>query len=413
MRRKSKFYRIIICFFVMLCGCNNQRTVVEDVNYTLFEEDDNNTSIEGKEDLQKEDNHNNEEGTNHTSVQSDAMDHVEGDSNEENEAAMIELKNLAESMNFNGVEGEFIVKSTGNSFENHKGFSEFSYLVCYDDKNQCTYYINYGIDDYIYQRKDNTTTLLIKEKARYLQLWNNKLYFVNATGMFHTGDVYCYDLDSKNLTKVIIGEIGSLYVNEEGMIFSEYEISKDQSATSDMRMLYHDSSADIDCNVYNLYEYKDFILQFNENSDSVELMNRNSGEMSPLFSYEYVTNYRVYNSYVIINKSDVFLVIDLLTGDKMIYDVTQCNLPSKRFTVMDYIVKENILYVVPSIKDYMIIVDLEKDTMQFIQNTQISKQTMDKLYIAGDKMYAYLDMFREEEASFTELILSDCNYHFE
>lgn len=402
--RRREGFVFILLVVVIVCGCSDKKEVKKEVNYNYFNSEDDNLNSKDKS------SHTHDEESKESS---EAFANWDKEIVEKNQAAFIEFKNLSERMEFDGTEGEFTIEVAGNSFENNKGFIEFSYLVCYDEQNQCTYYINYGVDDFVYQRKDDTTTLLISEKARYLQLWDNKLYFVNATGMFRTGDAYCYDLSSKQLTKVIIGEIGSLYVNNEGIIFSEYEINDEESAVFYMRKLKHNSSTSIDCDAYNLYEYKDYVLQANEITKEVELKNRQTGEVNQLFTFEYVTNYRVYGTYVILRELDIFLVIDLVTGKKTIYDVTQCNLPDDSFTVSDYIIRDHIMYISPSIYDYMIVIDLKTETMKYIQNTSKTNMSMDKIYFAADKMYAYLNMYREGELAFAEVIVSDQDFHFE
>ncbi len=411
MVRKRKRQRLVFVFIlvILLCGCNSKNEVNEEVNYSFFTgtknsgdvQDDNQEDVLG--DSQKDED-------NDLSVSREHEDKI----NKLNEAALSELTNLSESMDFNGTEGEFIIAPAGNSFENSKGFSKFSDLVCHDEKNECIYYINYGKDDYIYESKDNNTTLLIEEKARCVQLWEDKIYFVNATGIFMTGDAYCYDLETKQLTKVIEGEIGDLYIDEDGIIFSEYEINEEEkSSTYHMMKLNHNSKTPLACDTNNIYKYEDFVLQFNQTTEWIELVNRETSDVRPVFSYEYLTDYRVYGSYVIIKRADIFLVINLSTGKKMIYDITQCNLPSDSFQVKDYIVIDHTLYVAPSISDYMVTVDIDSGAMNCIQNTEQTSDSMDALYVAGDKIYAYLNMYVQGETTFTELIISYDHYHYE
>ena len=167
------------------------------------------------------------------------------------------------------------------------------------------------------------------------------------------------------------------------------------------------------CDAINQSKYRDLIIQANQVTEEVELKNRETGETSPLFSYDYLISYRVYGSYVIVQKYTAFLVMNLSTGEKTIYDVTQCHLRSNTFTIKDYIVKDGIMYVTPSISNYMIVVDLETGTMKYLTNKTTSSRTIDRLYIAGEKMYAYLNLFNEGNPIFTELIVSENNYCFE
>ena len=219
-KRKKLRLAILLVLVIILGGCKGKNEVEEEVDYNLF--------------TQTEDSHINEEDASsnpqeESEAGTESMEHILEERKEKNKNAIVELANLSESIDITGVEGKFVIEPAGNSFENSKGISEFSYLVCYDEQNQCSYYINYGIDDYIYQRKGNETTLLIQQTARHLQLWDNKLYFVHAEGIFMTGDILCYDLSSKQFTKVIEGENSDFYIDEDGIIFGKCELRNQRS----------------------------------------------------------------------------------------------------------------------------------------------------------------------------------------
>lgn len=406
--RKKGFASMLI-IAISLCCCSSNNKVEKEVNYDYFVQEESQNNQE----------HHHEEEGNYIHdevniVNIESPEKLNKEKQEQNQAILSELNRLSESIVLPEIEGDLIVEPAGNSFENSKGMNELSYMVCYDEKNQCTYYVNFGIDDYIYQRKDNETTLLIPKKVRYLQLWDNKLYFVNATGSLTTGDICCYDLSSKQLTKLVEGEMGHLYIDNDGFIFSESEYNEaDGTADVYTKKLNHDAVTPVPCEAYNLYKYKDYVMQFNEHSEMVEMVNRKTGEASPLFSYEYVTAYRVYGSYVIVRDLDILLVMDLLTGTKMIYDVSTLKCYDKSLHIRDYIVKDHILYATTEISDIIVSIDLVTGTMKKVQNMNKTGSSIDELYMAGDKIFAYLDMYDKGQTKFKEVIINDQNFSFE
>lgn len=80
-------------------------------------------------------------------------------------------------MDFAGINSTYETPINGNlgiNFKEHESLS----LVYPDPENDVVYFVNYGKDNYIYELKDGSATLLVDKKANFLQLWDNDLFFL-------------------------------------------------------------------------------------------------------------------------------------------------------------------------------------------------------------------------------------------
>jgi hypothetical protein len=128
---------------------------------------------------------------------------------------------------FGGIVSDYETPNNGNFGLNFKNNDQLS-LICPDAVNNVIYYVNYGKDNYIYELKDNKSTLLVDRKANYLQLWNNELYFLNDVSdkkqidqLYYPQNIYKYNLETRELTLLLDINATWLYVSRDGIFFTE------------------------------------------------------------------------------------------------------------------------------------------------------------------------------------------------
>lgn len=151
---------------------------------------------------------------------------------------------------FSGV-GDCDIKPQKTLITNQK-----SDIVCRDDSGT-VYYVNYGEyeDNYIYSYKDGSSTLLVDKIANFINYYDEKLYFLvddkapEAWPWSWGGILYCYDLKTKETTRILDMSVYNLLVQDGVFYFCSellpagegnrwYSMSMDDNAPKEMgRML--------------------------------------------------------------------------------------------------------------------------------------------------------------------------------
>ena len=133
--------------------------------------------------------------------------------------------NIDEYPGFTGIVSDYETPKCANLSINIKHVNRLC-LICPDSENDAIYYVNYDKDNYIYQLKDGSSTLLLNMKADFLQLWNGELYFVGVnqdSSLSHIilSNIYKYNLETEELTLIWEAEITWLFLNSDGIYYTQ------------------------------------------------------------------------------------------------------------------------------------------------------------------------------------------------
>lgn len=151
---------------------------------------------------------------------------------------------------FSGV-GDCVIKPQKTLLTNQK-----SNIIC-SDGSGTVYYVNYGTyeDNYIYSYKDGSSTLLVDKIANFINYYDEKLYFLvddkapEALPWSWGGELYCYDLKTKETSRILEMSVYNLLVKDGVFYFCSellpegegnrwYSMSIDDSTPKEMgRML--------------------------------------------------------------------------------------------------------------------------------------------------------------------------------
>ncbi len=98
-------------------------------------------------------------------------------------------------------------------------------LLCKDPVYDIVYYVNYGIDYYIYRLKDNKSELVVKLPAKRLFCIGGKLYFILESYDIYefqdinNGAILCYDPVSGEVSKITDDSASTMFVYEDGIYY--------------------------------------------------------------------------------------------------------------------------------------------------------------------------------------------------
>lgn len=99
-------------------------------------------------------------------------------------------------------------------------------LLCKDTVNDIVYYVNYGVDYYIYRIKEGKSELVVELPAKRLFYMEGKLYFIlesyniyNLT-LMKDGNIYCYDPISGNVSRLVDTDADTMFVYRDGIYYN-------------------------------------------------------------------------------------------------------------------------------------------------------------------------------------------------
>jgi len=406
---KRKKYLLLVCILIIFTSsCQKEYVQIEpEPDYKLIKNmpddvvtksNNKDSSLDNKEitDISKDtikildaDNSDNDE-YNHNDVQDTNITNTDTMNMSSSEQVG---KEWPYTLDFNGVGEELIPTAKGNIYANFKGSLEESYIICPDEKRGCIYYINYEKDDYIYQWKDGVSTLLVGMKARCLQLWNNELYFVadktdDDILMPAHGPIYCYNLDSSECRLVLDTNASKIFIDSDGIFYEDFN---PEDSTSITKRLEFNADVPYKEKYFTCFSYDNYIIydEFDDMFEGFYIHNKKTGEKTFLAPMEYFGKLCVYDNYLTFRKSTYIYILDLITGEKKIYDLNDYDGLTDRIEfITDYIIVDNILYATVNISGGIFTIDLKTEEITYIK----SKNSAELYYIlyAGDgKLYTY------------------------
>lgn len=126
------------------------------------------------------------------------------------------------------------------------GADNGSVPICYSEKYDVIYYVNYSDNNFIYRCKDNETKLAVKIPTRHLYMKDEELYFRVMGGDYelkgmNEGDIYKYSPITGKIEKVIKDAASTwmmvlknniYYENEEGLFCYDLETDVSEKVTA-------------------------------------------------------------------------------------------------------------------------------------------------------------------------------------
>ena len=389
-RKKTILLLVLAIFFFTSCK-NNSIEDQEEPDYSYFQSSNNVDNYLDDEELSEE-----------------------GDNGKTSEN--LSKKEWPYELDFDGITSTKTYK-TGNLNSNNKNLTFNSALICPDYENNLTYYVNYGNDNYIYQLDDGVSTLLVDKEAHSLQLWDSELYFIEDTDSspMHSGDIYCLNLESKELRLIQKANAFGLYIDSYGFYYNNF--INDEGTSISLFLDFNDSEPKgIDYNF--LASYNEYQILYTYEEDFY-LFNSETKEKTFLAPFEYATNRPMLsNEYFMFLKDSCIYTLNLLNGEKKIYDLYNYDSLSKySMVIKDYCAIDNLIYANDGIRLFIINVDngnIEEYTGEYTIDYSISGSdkttsvfSMRDLYTDGDKIYGLIYKYDDETEELVELVIEE------
>lgn len=195
-----------------------------------------------------------------------------------NVSKIIDNSNNSESDTYliQGLKDEnLVVKGKNDDYINLSiNIKEENYgLLCNDPVYNILYYINLGVDNFIYRIKDGKSELVLELPAKRLFCMDGKLYFMLETydtgtinGMVN-GNIFCYDPVSGVAKKIIDVNAYKMFVYQDGIYYLDANTeTKSSNGITSWNMYYYSfltkNSEKINAKYISLLKWKDYHLAF-------------------------------------------------------------------------------------------------------------------------------------------------------
>jgi|GEM_PF-893572 len=148
-------------------------------------------------------------------------------------------------------------------------------LLCKDPVYDIVYYVNYGVDYFIYRLKEGKSELAVEMPAKRLFCINGKLYFMlesyetYALTDMKDGNIFCYNPISGEVSLINEAEAKTMFVYKDGIYYAVDTIIKDygNGAVATKRDIYYYSfatakSEEIKDKLATPYKWKDYHITY-------------------------------------------------------------------------------------------------------------------------------------------------------
>lgn len=294
---------------------------------------------------------------------------------------------------FSGV-GDCDIKPQKTLITNQK-----SNIIC-SDGSGTVYYVNYGEyeDNYIYSYKDGSSTLLVDRIANFINYYDEKLYFLvddkapEAWPWSWGGELYCYDLKTKETTRILDMSVYNLLVKDGVFYFCSellpegegnrwYSMSIDDNTPKEMgRML--------------PFFYGDYQLAYSEDDEYCALKLVGNSEEIVITNKGYFRNgtFSVQGDSLWVNvyEGNIPAVarINLSDGTQKLYKaekITASGFDMNMTTAMSFETINNTLYVVSN--SVVFIYNEQNERFEPLMNNHLNAS---HIYSDGELLYAVI-----------------------
>lgn len=301
--------------------------------------------------------------------------------------------NWPSDMDFTGVKSEMKDFKLGNLSSNFIINASATCLFCPNKQNNTIYYMSRK-DRFIYEQKGDNNTLLVEMQAHNLQLWDNKLYFINIkkTNYYASGPIYSYDLETKELELVLDKNIALFYIDNYGIYYSELGDSQQLKVNL---LDFNNKNTSLDDYPW-VISYNEYLLTLLEGN--LSLINRNTDEIIKIMPFEdnikVISTIHIFENRLVFAVDTCIYVLDLITGDKKSYNAIQADaflkLSLKR--IVDFVFVDNNIFASYGCKN-IIKLDLDKDNIHDCISFDQRNVTYSFLQTNGERLFATVFLF--------------------
>lgn len=312
---------------------------------------------------------------------------------------------------FQGVNTTVEAPKWGNHVMNLK--QSISGLVCPDEENGVTYYVNCGRDNYLYRLENGESTLVLSQVVSSLNIWEGELYFVlhedgDIRGL---GNICKWNPLTDEQETIIEGQIKHFRMNENGVYFVEGQLQEFEGGY--IISLYPKFySFEEDCVTEHPYGngdfYGDYIMQrlvANNELEGVGLYHPDRSELIPVYPYT-ADNFRINECifenyyYGVRNDEEQFTWINLQDGT--INEVGTAGIDATWVKLKDYSELGGEIYLSLE-SDMLARLDQESHslvpiTIQTGQKQYLSLEEIEAGQYEEEIFYTYQELYTDGEA---------------
>lgn len=302
-------------------------------------------------------------------------------------------------------------------------FKLTTFLVNPDDKT--IYYINVGKDNYIYELKDGKNEVIIEERVQSIALWEDEIYYMkrpymygDAEGDAEAGKIYKYSLVSNQISLVHDAKACTFTVSESGVFFSttiKEPTDLGWSFIPSFYILPFGETTPQETYPTKPLKYKNYRIEsvYDEENiyQGITFVNEDNGtktETLPIL-HDGISLCGD-NLYYISPDRSILIRLNLLTGEKTVFDKNSIDNDSKRLNLsyLTYVEINGELYI--SSGFYEMLKEEENGILRM--GTQGMKRSHDEfynirdLYTDGNKLYALIENMNNRRR-FVEITLEE------
>lgn len=262
------------------------------------------------------------------------------------------------------------------------------------------FFTNFDDHEYLYRVTENGSELVVERPARYINCFDNKLYFlssdsVSTADIDFTGEIYCYDPETDSCEIICNEATGSLTVSEDGIYYSVRISASGNSTTYENRLMDFESNAQ-KCFYSPEFRYGDYLILTDKAVNLKKEKNiaqpdyENAIPFSAGFSNS--VGLCIYEEYLFYFSSNKDLVLlNLNDGSELSISRDEINAlyDGNPVVISDYTLCGENLYLSHS-SDMLTAVDLESMQMERMKVEGCSGKIVDRLYTDSTQMYALL-----------------------
>lgn len=276
------------------------------------------------------------------------------------------------------------------------------------------FFTNFADHEYLYRVTENGTELVVERPTRYINYFDNKLYFlssdsVSAEDIDFTGQIYCYDPETDSCEMIRDEAVSSLTVSEDGLYYSVWVSKSGNRTTYESRLMDFEGNAQ-KCFYSSEFRYGDYLILTDKAVDLKKEKNiaqpdyENATPFSAGFSNS--VGLCIYEDYLFYFGSDKkFVLLNLNDGTERFISRDEINAlyDGNPVSVFDYTLCEETVYLSHS-SNTLTAVDLESMQMKQIKVEGCNGKVVDRLYTDGARLYALL---RDSHHSNPEIVRLD------
>lgn len=292
-------------------------------------------------------------------------------------------------------------------------------LLCKDPINNIVYYVNYGVDYFIYRIKDGKSELVVELPAKRLFFQEGKLYFMLESYKLYTlkdmenGNIFSYDPVSGEVIRIVDDRATLMFVYDDGIYYNVDSRVKLEGTqyTVDRKIYFYnfatakrEEGTGINSSIYKWNEYyltyeveplEDDETSFNlvglklETLDKAKSLKLTEEELPEYFSF-------VGNKFYYILNSNNIGIYDIDTNERREIPIVDVFSRTADFTLLDGIIYLNNM------------LSIELDTgKQSVIGPKVEGEAIFEMYTDGENLYGLCGDFMGNHIVMKQIIIEE------